>query len=249
MSDLVVKENVESVEIVPNFSEVDKILTKSSKLTSNDLIKICKYYNLTPIQLFRKIRDTLEDEHKNHRDSGDNRDSGKCNNTIDSSNIEYKGERIVVYLPQDEKDKPKPKVVSPKRKSPKKTPKPVSFTKIKSIVGKKNITKDDLRILSRHYKTRIKDGIGGIWFSAAQKGHLFILKKLNNINKHIKDTNLTDKNGKTAQQIAESNNRGHVSKWLARQSTQHINIGPDTSYYFKQTHSSDSEESDQSISN
>jgi hypothetical protein len=248
MSDLVVNESIENV---PTFTEVNKILTKSSKLTSNDLIKICKYYNLTPIQLFKKLRNTFEEESKNSDSECSIDNSSSLDDEKDSIN-KFNEEKIIVILPQDEHDKPKTKTASQtkhKTASPKKKlEKSISFSKIKSIVGKKKINKNDLRLLSQHYKTRIKDGLDGIWFSAAEKGHLFILKKLYS-NKHIKDTNITNKTGKTAQQIAEINNRGHISKWLASESTQNIIIGHDTGYHFKQTHSSDSEECDKSISN
>lgn len=208
--------------------DIERIINKPGKLTKSDLKVIAGFFGLTLKDLVNEVRKTSQEKQSEYSES------------------------ITVPLPMEiqpiSKSKPKSKTKKKKRrssnkKSPKKT---VTYAKIKKIVNKKKIPKHEMKLLCWHYNIPIRKGIQGVWFAAAKKGHIYIMKCLHKKG-HIDDVNLTNEKGITAQQIAEKNRRGHISKWLSSESTQKVDISKNSGYrHFKQTYS-DSDDSDMSI--
>ena len=231
--------NFSQVIVNENYStsnEIQNIINKPGKLTSEDLDKVCKYFNMTLNELMSKVKKNS----KNYK---------KIKKTPLAPPVPEYSEKIVICLPMSIQPKPKLKPKLKKKSKSPKTPKnkkrKLSYRRLKTIVNKKKISKHETKLLTFQYNIPIKRGLSGVWFAAAKKGHIYVMKTLYK-NGHIKDVNITNKNGITAQEIAEGNKRGHIAKWLSSQSIQKVDISKNSGYKIKQTHS-DSEDSDESI--
>lgn len=239
-------------------SEIEHILKKTEKLTMEDLQRACKYFHISIEELLRqakeskkkRLRESLSRSSVPSRGySPDNSDTETDDRSSDHSNhsgeddSEIKNSRIRIPLPVDSplKRSVNKKKASPlKKKSPKSPIKVVSFQRIKKIVSKKKIPKHEMKLLSIHYSIPVKSGITGIWFAAAKKGHIFVMKQLYKKG-HIDEINITDDKGMTAEQIADKNKRGHIAKWLQTESIQTVALHVPKPYHFKQQYTSSEE--------
>jgi transcriptional regulator with XRE-family HTH domain len=233
-------------------SEIEHILKKTEKLTMEDLQRACKYFHISVEELLRqakeskkkRLRESLRGGVPSRGYSPDNSDTETDDRSgSGEDDSEIKNSRIRIPLPVDSplKRSVNKKKASPlKKKSPKSPIKVVSFQRIKKIVSKKKIPKHEMKLLCIHYSIPVKSGITGVWFSAAKKGHIFVMKQLYKKG-HIDEINITDDKGMTAEQIADKNKRGHIAKWLQSESIQTVALHVPKPYHFKQQYTSSEE--------
>jgi len=214
MDNELIPEDSSSIDECINENDVLKKLIKhhpKSPITLSNLRSACNQLKVSPQELLYRIQ--------------------KC--------LYQNTETIKVPLPTDAKDLPKPAPTQverskKKKKVPKSPPKRVSFQKVQQIVKKKKIADHERKLLAIHYSVPVRFKIEGVWFAAAKKGHIQVMKQLYK-NGHITDTNITNNHGQTAQQIAETNGRGHVAKWLQEESTQTVDLYVPRPRYFRQS--------------
>ena len=205
-----------------NRKGIHDLINSSKKLTLKDLHKICKYYGITVDQLAEKI--------------------------LSRRVKEGYTEIVVVKLPLA---KPPPKKLSStkkklikkiSKKKKKKLPK-IEYKTVRRLSSKRKIKPNEIRKMALYYNTRYNDGIKAIWFAAAKKGNLDVMKNLYKY-KHIKDPDVTDDSGLCAEQLAEQKGHKKIKKWLLKIDVKKINISRDKDdYEFIQIDSNDDEDS------
>lgn len=224
---------------------VNRILNKPGKLTPRDLDTILEYYGMSLSDLVNRIRSRQHSHQENLKRTG--------RTEVVTKNMEPNESYTTITIPLLCNESPTKKATSsPKKrtsssgsksKSSKKKrhssrPK-VSFSTVKKIIGKKKFTSTDLKKLAHHYNVSVKNAIPEVWFAAAKKGHLLIMKELYK-NGHVRDLSMTNRKGITAEEIAEDNRRGHIARWLTSTTTKKVPIGDESDYHFRQAYSDDS---------
>lgn len=226
---------------------VNGVINKPGPLTPRELDLILRYFGMTLGDLLDRIKRIKQIRMPDNKDDDEHEHEYLVNEEDDGSYITITVPLLcntpppaVPTSPRKTRRKRRSKRTTRPRSKTKKGP---AFATIKKIVNKKKFTNTDLKKLAQHYSVPKKEGITAIWFAAAKKGHLYIMKQLQK-NGHVKDVNITNRKGLTAEEIAEDHNRGHVSKWLTGTSTKHVPIGDKSDYKFSQAFSDTDESSD-----